>query len=183
MMWKTLDFNPLYEVSTEGQVRKVGTDFYPKYCKDKDGYMSCSLNTGNGDGTKKKYRVHRLIAFAFVPNPENKPEVNHINSIRDDNRAENLEWCTRSENEKHAYREGRHQELRDKARENLLKYAVASISVPVKQLDLNGNEIATYPSLSEASRQTGISASMISCASTGKRESAGGYKWIRIPKS
>ena len=180
-MWKILDFNQQYEVSTEGQVRRIRDNFYPKYCKDKDGYMSCSLN--NGDGTKTKYRVHRLIAMAFIPNPENKPEVNHINSIRDDNRAENLEWCTRSENEKHAYRDGRHQDLKDRARENLLKYAVKAISVPVRQFDLNGKFIAEYPSISEASRKTGINATSISQASQGQKELAGGYKWERIPKS
>lgn len=177
-MWKTLDFNPLYEVSTEGQVRKISNNYYPKFYKDKDGYLSCSLS--NGDGTKKKYRVHRLIAMAFIPNPENKPEVNHINSIRDDNRVENLEWSTRQENEKHAYRDGRHQELREKAKENLLKYAVQSLKTPVKQIDLNGEVIAIYESLSEAERVTGINHRNISLVCKGSRHTAGGFKWEKV---
>ena len=177
-MWKTLDFNPLYEVSTDGKVRKIKNNFYPKFCKDKDGYLSCSLSFG--DGTKKKYRVHRLVAMAFIPNPEGKLEVNHINSIRDDNRVENLEWSTRQENEKHAYRDGRHPELRAKARENLLKYAVPAASKPVRQLDLDSNEIARYPSIAEASRQTNINHRNISLVCSGERRTAGGYKWERI---
>ena len=177
-MWKTLDFNQLYEVSTDGQVRKIQNHYYPKFQKDKDGYLSCSLS--NGDGTKKKYRVHRLVALAFIPNPENKSEVNHINSIRDDNRVENLEWNTRQENEKHAYRDGRHQELREKARENLLQYAIPALKTPVRQLDLFDKEINIFDSLSEAERQTGINHRNISLVCQGKRKTAGGFKWEKV---
>lgn len=69
---------------------------------DKDGYKCVCLCVDK----VKKIRLHRLIAEAFIPNPENKPYVNHINGIKSDNSVENLEWCTQSENLVHAYKIG-----------------------------------------------------------------------------
>lgn len=69
--------------------------------KGHQGYLKVNI----GD---KSMFVHRLVAIAYLPNPDNKETVNHINGIKDDNRLENLEWCTRSENSKHAYNTGLH---------------------------------------------------------------------------
>lgn len=68
--------------------------------KDKDGYIKVKLNKS---GVKNNHMVHRLVATAFIPNPENKPEVNHKFGIKSDNRASELEWMTTSENQQHAH--------------------------------------------------------------------------------
>lgn len=90
-------------VNKEGTVINPATMRKLKPRKDKYGYYHVHLHIKSFD---KNPTVHRLVAKAFIPNPENKPQVNHINGDKGDNCVENLEWCTQSENVKHAYKTG-----------------------------------------------------------------------------
>lgn len=141
-----------------------------KFGYNKKGYRMFSLCK---DKKLKSCTVHRLVAIAFIPNPKNKPQVNHINGIKTDNRVENLEWCTNMENMTHAIANG----LMD-----INKRKNNHFSLPINQIDMDGNIINTFPSSMEAERQTGIHHSCICAAIYGKRSvrHAGGYKWAFV---
>jgi hypothetical protein len=93
MEWRVIASHPAYEVSSAGEVRRDGKVLKTWSCRGYKGIALCM------DSIQTKHRIHRLMALAFIPNPENKQEVDHINRIRHDNRVENLRWATRSENQ------------------------------------------------------------------------------------
>lgn len=105
-VWKTIKGYENYQVSNTGLVRSLNykrlgfvkvLKFRPTY----KGYIKAPLTKNN---ITKSIFIHRLVAIAFIPNPQNKEQVNHINGIKTDNRVENLEWVTNSENQIHAYK-------------------------------------------------------------------------------
>ena len=102
-IWKSIA--PKYEVSTLGNVRswKSGAPKILNSLPNNHGYLYVQLYI---NGKHEKHLVHRLVAQAFIPNPLNKREVNHIDGCKFNNRVENLEWSTRSENNQHAYDTG-----------------------------------------------------------------------------
>lgn len=102
-IWKIIEDYPNYEVSNLGRVRNIKTGRVLRLSLQKDGYQHVSLCL---KGKIKHTLIHRLVANAFIPNSENRKEVNHISGIKTDNRVENLEWNTRSENVYHSYKTG-----------------------------------------------------------------------------
>ena len=168
-IWKdVVGHEGLYLVSNLGNVKTLLTRkklLKPAY--DKDGYLRVALTTK--DNKRKNYYVHRLVLSAFVPNTENKPCVNHIDGIRDNNKLENLEWCTFSENEKHKYKLGYKQKISKERIEKLVELT----SKKVKCIETG----IIYKSMHEADRQTGICYKYISACCTGRRKKAKGYHW------
>jgi len=112
--WKPIkDYEGLYEVSNLGRVHSIKSGLHLKPAAVGDprlpGHLIVNLSK---NGKYKCCLVHRLVATAFIPNPENHPIVNHKDGNKQNNAVENLEWCTQKENVAHALREG----LREKAR-------------------------------------------------------------------
>lgn len=95
-IFKTITEYPLYSISDRGNVKKNSSGKLLKPSKKPNGYMQINLFTC--DGRRKKEYIHRLVALTFIPNPHKRPEVNHIDGVRDNNNLSNLEWVTRKEN-------------------------------------------------------------------------------------
>lgn len=117
-VWKDIKgYEGLYQVSNMGRVKSLKRksrnlnneeDRILKHAVNKFGYCHFSLSKFN---ESKTMTMHRVVAKYFIPNPKNKPCVNHINGIKTDNKVENLEWVTYSENMKHAYKKGLNKQI------------------------------------------------------------------------
>lgn len=183
-IWKAIEgYEGKYQVSNLGRVRsveRIGTRPNPRTGKDMaypmksrvitpknhpQGYKTVLLSKG---GSREQFLLHRLVAQAFIPNPQNLPCVNHKDEDKTNNRADNLEWCSQQYNVNY----GTGVERMTKSVHKRLR--------KIGQYDMDGNLIATFTTSGEASRQTGISRSAISLALTGRHESSGDYRWRYI---
>lgn len=165
-IWRpVVGFEGAYEVSNLGNIRsfKVGDGILMTPNRKKYGYMKVILFKDRKPCYKS---LHRIVAEAFIPNPNNLPQVNHIDENPSNNRVENLEWCTPADNCNHGTRN-------DRISMSLTK----KYGVPVYQFSMDGEFIARYDSLSDAGRATSLSPSSIRHACLGERESVGGFMW------
>lgn len=171
-IWKDIKgYEGLYQVSNLGRVKSLERykENHNKLQKvekkikipslDNIGYLKTILYREN---KQKNLRIHRAVAQAFIPNPNNYSQVNHKDGNKLNNNVNNLEWITSTGNIKHAWDNGLRKHLKR----------------PIYQLDLKGNYIKTWNNICEASRELNICRSSISaCCNNYRSKTAGGYKW------
>ena len=185
-IWKDIKgYEGLYQISSFGNVKSLDRyiinkngdkQYFPgKYLTQGigDSYLKVTLSKNNKQRT---FRVHILVARTFIPNPENKPEVNHIDGNKKNNKVNNLEWNTRSENELHAYRNGLAKPS-NKQKQAVAKYAKENYSKKVVQYSLNGEFIKEWNSMHDVWRELGIRPSYICRCCKGLRNQTYGYIW------
>lgn len=188
-MWKKIPNTQIYYASDDGQIKTKDFKQPLNWHDTKTFYirkgkiLKQSINTYGYPcvgitfiGEKRKVvPVHRLIALTFLPKPtENQTQVNHIDGNKLNNSVSNLEWCTASENLKHAYKMG----LNKPTKPMLGRFGKNNPkSIPIIMCDLQDNEIKRFDSMMDASRETNIPVSKICACVNGKRKSTGGYHW------
>lgn len=178
-VWKPVaGYEGLYEVSNLGRVKSLPkvvdlgrakqnrVEKFLRPIPDGKGYLMVWLFKNQ---VKKMWKVHRLVADAFIPNPHNKPQVDHINTDKSDNRVCNLRWCTEKENSNNP--------ITAKRNGDSHRGAKSSCSVPIVQLSINGDLIKKWDCMSDVKRQLGFSHSHISQCCSGKRNVAYGFIW------
>lgn len=195
--WKEIkEYDGLYLVSNYGNIKKKkykdrGNHYVPerivKQRKDKNGY--CIATLYDKEGQRKDWKVHRLVAITFISNPDNLPQVNHKNEIKDCNFVGNLEWCTSKYNANYGLRPYKIS-IWHKGRPN--PYAQGKnnyfygkhfsgehspSSKKVAQYSIDGKYIKTFSGMNEAGRITGVNSSAISMCCRGIRKTSGGYIW------
>lgn len=168
MNWKPTNYEG-YEVSDTGLVRSCGKNKHDKILKpsiNHKGYEVVYPSDSNKNGYKTSCQVHRLVAEAFIPNSDNKPQVNHIDANKRNNHVNNLEWCTNLENHEH------------KLENNLVPES--HIPKRIGKFDDNGNLVETYESLYKAAVSLGLEGKRgyeISRCAKGLRKTFKGFVW------
>lgn len=133
--------NSSYIIYADGRLFNTKTGKFKKFTKNKNGYMRTQLCINN---KSINYTQHRLLAIYFIDNPNNKKQVNHINGVKHDNRLNNLEWVTQSENAKHSFANG-----------------LQKVTKPCKQV-IDVSSLIIYESVTDAAKHNNICRSYLS---------------------
>lgn len=179
-VWKDIeDYKGYYQVSNKGRVKSLDRMVLRfKYCDlhikerilksalSNKGYVQYFLSK---DGKRKTFKVHRLVAQAFLPNPEHKPEVNHIDGIKTNNQVDNLEWLTAKENMLDAVKNGFLQKGKNHPRAR-----------GVVQMDILGNVLKKFDSIVDVKKKLKINCGNIVSVCKGNLKTAGGFGWAYV---
>lgn len=158
-IWRKIEEYPYFSISNFGRVRNDLTNYIKKNTMSNIGYYVTSLY---GEGKPKRTRlIHRLLAIAFIPNDDPEKDcINHIDGDKTNNSLDNLEWCTKAENNHHAIKKG-----------------LYGANKPIASKNVETGEIKEYNSAREAHRETGIDYRQISDVCRGVQHTAHGYYW------
>ena len=191
--WKQVpidEFKTLYKISDMGRVYSVRSKKYLAPKISKAGYYRVNLAN---HGKNRTVSVHRLVALAFLQNPNNKPTVNHKNEIKTDNRVDNLEWATTAEQNiygtrtaravAHTNYTGRKIDYKKVAAHHDYSNQLMCGRKPIRVWDASGNYIGEFPSQKAASDYTGVSKGKISQCAAGYKKSCKGYVFRGVPYS
>ena len=161
-IWKDIEeYEGLYQVSNLGRVKRVNTNRILSSDINSQGYLRVKLSKNS---TKSNKRIHRLVAQAFIPNPENKPQVNHIDEDKINKLVSNLNWMTAKENNNHGTRNARMGESISK-----------SNSIPIIATNLTTDESTEFCSGKDCARQFGLDQGNITKVLKGRLKQTGGY--------
>lgn len=182
-IWKNIEGYPNYQVSNMGRVKRLSTGYYRRTEKilkpqlQNNGYLHIKLS--QKDKTKC-ILVHRLIAQVFIPNPNNLPQVNHINEDKTDNRVENLEWCDRKYNIN--YGNGISKRVKTN-KENGTYKKIGEINSKIRsksilQFSKDNSFIRKWDSIIDVQRELGYDNRQICSCLKNRQKTAKGFKWV-----
>lgn len=164
--WRDIEgYEGLYQVSNEGRVKGLVSGKYRKFMVSWDGHLRVTLSKNS---KKKPKLVHRLVAEAFIPNPNGLPQVNHMDENPKNNKVENLEWCTAEYNANYGTRN---------ERISITQRNCTSTSKKVYQYTLNGELVKVWESVGECDRN-GFSKGNVGACCRGGYFSKSRNKWI-----